>query len=117
MKRKRADRFIKIYNCSADSRPAPEVIAIDSVRHVWMALPNEREVVIEYYRQSTDSIASMKEYYNCKSNAQARMALHNVELVLRAAGTSREPARVVVPTRNLHHGVLVEIEATAEMPE
>lgn len=79
--------------------------------------------------------------------AQARMALHNVDLVLRAAGTSREfvtmcrvyipdmslwdevnsiyaeffgehrPARVVVPTRNLHHGVLVEIEATAEIPE
>jgi reactive intermediate/imine deaminase len=80
-------------------------------------------------------------------NAQARMALHNVDLVLKAAGTSRElvtmcrvyipdmalwdevnriyaeffgehrPARVVVPTRDLHHGVLVEIEATAEMPE
>ncbi len=79
--------------------------------------------------------------------AQARRALHNVELVLKAAGTSKEmvtmcrvyipdmelwdevndiyaeffgdhkPARVVVPTRNLHHGVLVEIEATAEMPE
>ncbi len=79
--------------------------------------------------------------------AQAKMALHNVDLVLRAAGTSREfvtmcrvyipemalwdevnsiyadffgehkPARVVVPTRDLHHGVLVEIEATAEMPE
>ena len=79
--------------------------------------------------------------------AQARMAPHNVDLVLRTAGTSREyvtmcrvyipdmalwdevnsiyaeffgehkPARVVVPTRELHHGVLVEIEATAEMPE
>lgn len=79
--------------------------------------------------------------------AQTRMALHNVDLVLKAAGTSRElvsmcrvyipdmalwdevnsiyaeffgehrPARVVVPTRNLHHGVLVEIEVTAEMPE
>ena len=79
--------------------------------------------------------------------AQTRMALHNVDLVLKAAGTSRElvsmcrvyipdmalwdevnslyaeffgdhkPARVVVPTRDLHHGVLVEIEATAEMPE
>lgn len=78
---------------------------------------------------------------------QARRALHNVELVLKAAGTAKEmvtmcrvyipdmdlwdevndiyaeffgdhkPARVVVPTRNLHHGVLVEIEATAEMPE
>ena len=80
-------------------------------------------------------------------NAQAKMALHKVDLVLRAAGTSRElvtmcrvyipdmalwdevnsiyaeffgdhkPARVVVPTRELHHGVLVEIEATAEMPD
>lgn len=80
-------------------------------------------------------------------NAQARMALHNVDLVLRAAGTSRDhvtmcrvyipdmalwdevndiyaeffgdhkPARVVVPTRDLHHGVLIEIEAIAEMPE
>lgn len=79
--------------------------------------------------------------------AQTGMALHNVDLVLKAAGTSREfvtmcriyipdmtmwdevnmiyaaffgehrPARVVVPTRDLHHGVLVEIEATAEMPE
>ena len=28
-----------------------------------------------------------------------------------------KPARVVVPTRELHHGVLVESEATAEMPE
>ena len=80
-------------------------------------------------------------------NAQAKMALHNVDLMLKAAGTSRElvtmcrvyipdmalwdevnsiyaeffgdhkPARVVVPTRELHHGVLEEIEATAEMPE
>jgi reactive intermediate/imine deaminase len=79
--------------------------------------------------------------------AQARMALHNVDLVLSAAGTTKDrvamcrvyipdmalwdevndiyaeffgdhkPARVVVPTRNLHHGVLIEIEATAEMPE
>ena len=79
--------------------------------------------------------------------AQARMALHNVDLVLMAAGTTKDrvvmcrvyipdmalwdevndiyadffgdhkPARVVVPTRNLHHGVLIEIEATAEMPE
>ena len=80
-------------------------------------------------------------------DAQARRALHNVDLVLRAAGTSRDlvtmcrvyipdmdmwdkvndiyaeffgehkPARVVLPTRDLHHGMLVEIEATAEMPE
>ncbi len=28
-----------------------------------------------------------------------------------------KPARVVVPTRELHHGALVEIEAIAEMPE
>ncbi len=79
--------------------------------------------------------------------AQARMALYNIDLVLRAAGTTKDrvvmcrvyipdmalwdevndiyaeffgdhkPARVVVPTRNLHHGVLIEIEATAEMPE
>lgn len=79
--------------------------------------------------------------------AQARRALYNVGLVLDAAGTSKDlvtmcrvyipdmemwdevnsvyaeffgehkPARVVVPTRNLHHGVLIEIEATAEMPE
>ena len=28
-----------------------------------------------------------------------------------------QSARVVVPTRELHHGVLLEIEATAEMPE
>lgn len=79
--------------------------------------------------------------------AQVRRALLNVDLVLRTAGTSKDlvtmcrlyipdmamwddvnniyaeyfgdhkPARVVVPTRNLHHGVLVEIEATAEMPE
>ena len=28
-----------------------------------------------------------------------------------------KPARVVVPTRDLHHGALVEIEAVAEMKE
>lgn len=28
-----------------------------------------------------------------------------------------EPARVVAPTRELHHGALVEIETIAEMPE
>ena len=28
-----------------------------------------------------------------------------------------KPARVVVPTRNLHHGVMIEIEAIAEVPE
>ena len=78
---------------------------------------------------------------------QTRDALHNVELVLRAAGCRREnvalcrvyisdialwdtvneiyaeffgahkPARVVVPTRALHHGALIEIEAVAELHE
>ena len=28
-----------------------------------------------------------------------------------------KPVRVIVPTRELHHGALVEIEAMAEMPE
>ena len=76
---------------------------------------------------------------------QTKDALHNVELVLRAAGCTKDdvvlcrvyipdvscwdtvnevyagffgahkPARVVVPTRNLHHGALVEIEAVAEL--
>ena len=79
--------------------------------------------------------------------AQTARALHNVELVLRAAGTDKsrvvlcriyipdvsgwdavneayaaffgehKPARCIVPTRPLHHGALVEIEAVAEMPE
>jgi len=78
---------------------------------------------------------------------QTRQALSNVGRVLAAAGLGREsvvmchvyipdmadwdavnevyaeffgshkPARVVVPTRELHHGALVEIEAVAEMPE
>lgn len=76
---------------------------------------------------------------------QTRDVLHNVELVLNAAGCGREdvvlcrvyisdialwdavnviyaeffgahrPARVVVPTRELHHGALIEIEAIAEV--
>ena len=78
---------------------------------------------------------------------QTRDALHNVERVLLAAGCTREdvvlcrvyipdvaawdtvnavyadffgshkPARVVVPTRALHNGALVEIEAIAEVHE
>ncbi|MCI8525178.1 MAG: RidA family protein [Oscillospiraceae bacterium] len=78
---------------------------------------------------------------------QTRAALSNLERVLTAAGVTREavvlcrvyipdvglwdevnlayaeffgghkPARVVVPTRALHHGALVEIEAMAEMEE
>lgn len=77
--------------------------------------------------------------------AQTRDALHNVERVLTAAGCTKNdvvlcrvyipdvgqwdavnavyaaffgahrPARVVVPTRELHHGALVEIEAVAEL--
>ena len=76
---------------------------------------------------------------------QTRDALHNVERVLLAAGCTREdvvlcrvyipdvaawdtvntvyadffgshkPERVVVPTRELHNGALVEIEAIAEL--
>ena len=72
-------------------------------------------------------------------------ALHNVELVLKAAGLTKEnvvmcrvyipdvaywdtvnnayalffgahkPSRVIVPSRELHGGALVEIEAVAEM--
>ena len=79
--------------------------------------------------------------------AQTRAALHNLERVLSAAGTTKEsvvlcrvyvpdvslweevnaayaeffgehkPARVVVPTKTLHHGALVEIEAMAELEE
>ena len=77
---------------------------------------------------------------------QTKLALHNVELVLSAAGakkdnvvmcrvyipnvemwdavnniyaeffSSHKPARVVVPTRELHNGALIEIEAIAELP-
>ena len=76
---------------------------------------------------------------------QTNDALHNVDLVLKAAGCRKEhvvlcrvyipdvaywdtvnevygaffgahrPARVIVPTRNLHNGALVEIEAIAEL--
>jgi len=76
-----------------------------------------------------------------------RTALQNMERVLAAAGVTKEavvmcrvyvpdvklwedvnreyaaffgehrPARVVVPTRELHYGAMVEIEAVAEMPE
>ena len=76
---------------------------------------------------------------------QTRDALHNVELVLAAAGCTKEhvvlcrvyipdvsywdtvneiyagffgahkPARVMVPTRALHNGAMVEIEAIAEL--
>ncbi len=79
--------------------------------------------------------------------AQTERALQNVEAVLLAAGVTRKdvvlcrvyvpdvalwdevnavyaaffgdhkPARVVVPTRELHHGALVEIEAMAEGKE
>ena len=77
---------------------------------------------------------------------QTKDALHNVELVLKAAGCEKEnvvlcrvyipdvsywdtvneiygaffgnhkPARVIVPTRALHNGALIEIEAVAELP-
>ena len=76
---------------------------------------------------------------------QTKDALHNVELVLKAAGCTKEdvvmcrvyipdvahwdtvnavyaeffgahkPARVIVPTRQLHNGAMVEIEAVAEL--
>ena len=78
---------------------------------------------------------------------QAAAALCNLESVLRLAGAEKEdvvlcrvyipdvalwdevnrayaaffgehkPARVIVPTRELHHGALVEIEAIAELKE
>lgn len=78
---------------------------------------------------------------------QAKDALHNVELVLKAAGCTKDdvvlcrvyipdvchwdavnevygaffgahkPARVIVPTRELHNGTMVEIEAVAELHE
>lgn len=78
---------------------------------------------------------------------QTREALHNVELVLKAAGCTKEqvvmcrlyipdvafwdevneayaeffkehkPARVIVPSQELHGGALVEIEAIAEITE
>ena len=77
---------------------------------------------------------------------QTKDALHNVELVLSAAGCTKEdvvmcrvyipdvahwdtvnevygaffgahrPARVIVPSRELHNGAMVEIEAVAELP-
>ena len=79
--------------------------------------------------------------------AQVRQALANVESILKAAGAEKRdvvmcrlyipdmamwnstdriyaeffgehrPARVVVPTRELHFGALIEIEAVAELPQ
>ena len=78
---------------------------------------------------------------------QTKKALRNMDRILAAAGLVKEavvlcrvyipdirlwdevnriyadffgehkPARVVIPTGELHHGALVEIEAIAEMPE
>ena len=78
---------------------------------------------------------------------QTKTALRNMERILADAGLGKEsvvlcrvyipdvclwdevnriyaeffgehkPARVVIPTRELHHGALVEIEAIAELPE
>lgn len=78
---------------------------------------------------------------------QTKTALANLERVLAAAGTSKDrvvmcrvyipdmqywdevnrlyaeffgphkPARAIVPTRELHHGALIEIEAVAEAEE
>lgn len=78
---------------------------------------------------------------------QTKDALHNVELVLNAAGCTKEdvvlcrvyipdvchwdavnavyaaffgshkPARVIVPTRELHNGAMIEIEAVAALRE
>lgn len=78
-------------------------------------------------------------------STHARMALHNMERILSAANLTKEhvvhcrvyipnvahwdavnavyadffgehrPARAVVPSRELHHGALVELEAIAEL--
>lgn len=51
--------------------------------------------------------------------SQTKQALENVERVFNLYTDffgSHRPARVVVPTRNLHYGALIEIEAVAEMP-
>ncbi len=41
----------------------------------------------------------------------------DVNSVYAAFFGAHKPARVIVPTRDLHHGALIEIEAVAEMPE
>lgn len=81
------------------------------------------------------------------SRSRRELRWQNIEQVLKSAGITKEsvvlcrvyvtdgklwdevnrvyaeyfgnhkPARVVVPTTELHHGALVEIEAMAEMPE
>lgn len=78
---------------------------------------------------------------------QTQQALENLDAILTAAGLTRnsvvlcriyipdikywdtvnsiyatffgshKPARAVIPTRELHHGALIEIEATAELEE
>ena len=73
MKRNKPKKFLIIYDCDSFDIPSAEIIASDTVRHVFMRLPEKKVVTIEYYNESTGRIMSKNEYYEKEFCAYRRM--------------------------------------------
>ena len=72
MRRNNPKKFLVIYNCLDFDAPSAEIIASDTVRHVFRE--SEKKVVtIEYYNEYDERIKSIREYYKTEYCAYKRM--------------------------------------------
>ena len=65
-------KHIVIYNCM-DKRISQEIIATDTIKHIWLELPERKRVVIEYINPSTEREMSVSEYYTDSLKAESRI--------------------------------------------
>lgn len=67
-----SDRFLIIYNCYGEC-VSREYVNIDTIKHVFLRLPDRKEVTVEYINPSTGRCSSMTEYYRNVIDAEMRM--------------------------------------------
>ena len=65
-------KHVVIYNCSVEP-PSREIIAVDTIKHVWLDLPDRMATVIEYINPATEREFSVREYYKFRGQAEARV--------------------------------------------
>ena len=65
-------QHIVIYNC-VDESISKEIVAIDTIKHVWLSLPDRERVVIEYINPASGGVMSITEYYKNRNEAESRV--------------------------------------------
>lgn len=79
------NNFLLVYNGMDETDTvSAEFISVDTIKHVWLRLPDKKQVTIEYINPATGKCRSMSEEYETMNDAMFRMSA--IEKALNVGG-------------------------------